>query len=83
MQDADFLCATFKGADVVYLMEAWEGIGSIFEKDVDFVAGFKRIGNNYKQAVEQAGVKHIVHLSSIGAHTNKGVGSLSTELRWR
>jgi uncharacterized protein YbjT (DUF2867 family) len=74
--DADFLGKTFQGADIVYLMEAWEGIGSVFDKDVDFVAAFNRIGNNYKNAVEQSGVKRIVHLSSIGAHTNKGTGSL-------
>jgi uncharacterized protein YbjT (DUF2867 family) len=76
MQDVAFLTETFKGADIVYLMEAWEGIGNIFDKDVDFVAGFKTIGNNYKQAVEQSGVLRIVHLSSIGAHTNTGIGSL-------
>lgn len=76
MQDADFLSDTFKGADIVYLMEAWEVIGSIFDKDVDFIAGFNKIGNNYKKAVEQSGVKRIVHLSSIGAHTNNGNGSL-------
>ncbi len=76
IQDADFLSKIFKDADIVYLMEAWEGIGSIFDKDVDFVAAFTKIGNNYKQAVEQSGVKHIVHLSSIGAHTDKGTGSL-------
>jgi uncharacterized protein YbjT (DUF2867 family) len=75
-QDIAFLSATFKGADIVYLMEAWEGIGSIFDKSMDFVAGFRTIGNNYKQAVEQSGVKRIVHLSSIGAHTDKAVGSL-------
>jgi uncharacterized protein YbjT (DUF2867 family) len=76
IQDADFLSRTFKGADIVYLMETWEGIGSIFDKDVDFVAAFNQIGNNYKKAVEQSGVKRIVHLSSIGAHTNKVNGSL-------
>jgi uncharacterized protein YbjT (DUF2867 family) len=76
MQDADFLTHTFKGADVVYLMEAWEGIGSIFDKDVDFVAAFKRIGSNYKQAVLRSGVSRIIHLSSIGAHTDQGTGSL-------
>lgn len=75
-QDVDFLSATFRGADVVYLMEAWEGIGSIFDKNMDFVAAFDRIGHNYKRAVEQSGVKRIVHLSSIGAHTNQGIGSL-------
>lgn len=77
MQDVDFLTTTFKRADIVYLMEAWEGIGSMFDKSIDFVAAFKQIGSNYKQAVEQSGVKRIVHLSSIGAHTNKGNGSLA------
>ena len=74
--DIEFLTETFRGADAVYLMEAWEGIGSIFDKDLDFVAAFDRIGNNYKIAVEQSGVKQLVHLSSIGAHTDQGTGSL-------
>lgn len=77
MQNVDFLTTTFKGADIVYLMEAWEGIGSMFDKNIDFVAAFKQIGSNYKQAIEQSGVKRIVHLSSIGAHTDKGNGSLA------
>lgn len=76
IRDADFLATTFDGADVVYLMEAWEGIGSIFDKDIDFVAEFKKIGNIYKQAVERSGVKRIVHLSSVGAHTDKVNSSL-------
>ena len=75
--DVDFLSETFAGADIVYLMEAWEGIGSVFDQDKDFVAAFDRIGNNYKTAVERAGVKQVVHLSSIGAHTDHGVGSLA------
>lgn len=74
--DVDFLTQTFQGADIVYLMEAWEGIGSIFDKDVDFVAAFEQIGNNYKTAVAHAGIKRVVHLSSIGAHTDQGTGSL-------
>lgn len=76
MQDAEFLTQTFTGADMVYLMEAWEGIGSIFDDAVDFVEGFENIGRNYKLAVERSGVKKIVHLSSIGAHTDQGTGSL-------
>lgn len=76
MQDSEFLTQTFTGADMVYLMEAWEGIGSIFDDAVDFVAGFENIGHNYKLAVERSGVKKIVHLSSIGAHTDQGTGSL-------
>lgn len=77
MNEVAFLTETFKGADVVYLMEAWEGIGSIFDKAVDFIAGFHLIGNNYKQAIEASGVKKIVHLSSVGAHSKEGYGTLS------
>ena len=78
MQDVDFLTTTFKGADIVYLMEAWEGIGSLFDKNIDFEAGMRQIGYNYKAAAERSGVKRLVHLSSIGAHSGKGYGSLST-----
>lgn len=77
MQDVGFLLATFKSADIVYLMETWEGIGSLFDKDVDFEAGMRQIGENYKQAIERSGVKRVVHLSSVGAHSKKGYGTLS------
>ena len=77
MQDTDFLAATFKGADIVYLMETWEGIGSLMDKNIDFKAGMRQIGHNYKQAAEKSGVKRIVHLSSVGAHSEKGYGTLS------
>lgn len=77
IQDPVFLTKTFTDADIVYLMEAWEGIGSIFDKDVDFLAGFHTIGNNYKQAILASGVKKLVHLSSVGAHSATGYGTLS------
>ena len=76
MQDAGFLTKTFKGADVVYVMEAL-GAGSFFNQNLDLMAAHNRIANNYKQAVEQSGVKRVVHLSSVGAHTDKGVGILA------
>lgn len=76
IQDAGFLTETFKGADAVYLMEAWEGIGSLFNKEIDFLAEFKKIAGNYVTAVQRSGVKKIIHLSSIGAHSDKGNGSL-------
>jgi uncharacterized protein YbjT (DUF2867 family) len=41
------------------------------------MAAISNIGNNYKQAIQQSGVKRVVHLSSIGAHTNKGNGILA------
>lgn len=76
IQDAEFLTETFTGADAVYLMEAWEGIGSLFDQDIDFMEEFKKIANNYVKAVQKSGVTKIIHLSSIGAHSNQGTGSL-------
>ena len=76
MQDVNFLTKTFTGADIVYLMETLDAAGDMFDKDVDFISTINTIGNNYKQAVEQSGVKRIVHLSSIGAHMSKDNGIL-------
>ncbi|KFF26531.1 SDR family oxidoreductase [Chryseobacterium vrystaatense] len=74
MFDVDFLTETFKGADIVYLMETMEAAGDLFDKRVDFIGSISKIGDNYKKAVEKSGVKKIVHLSSIGAHTDKNTG---------
>jgi uncharacterized protein YbjT (DUF2867 family) len=76
MEDADFLSATFKGADIVYVMET-HGANSFFDPNLDLMAVISKIGHNYKQAIQQSGVKRVVHLSSIGAHTDKGNGILA------
>jgi uncharacterized protein YbjT (DUF2867 family) len=76
MEDADFLTATFTGADIVYVMEA-VGAHNFFDKNFDIMAAIDRIVNSYKEAVQQSGVKRVIHLSSIGAHTNKGNGMLA------
>lgn len=76
MQDVEFLTKTFSGADAVYLMEAWEGIGSLFDNTIDFPAEFRKIADNYVKAVQRSGVTKIIHLSSIGAHSDQGTGSL-------
>ncbi|ACU59585.1 SDR family oxidoreductase [Chitinophaga pinensis] len=77
MHDAAFLTAAFKGADIVYLMETLEAVGNFFDKQLDFIAAISQIGRNYKQAIEQTGVKQVIHLSSIGAHMDKGNGILA------
>lgn len=76
MEDADFLAATFKGADVVYVMETL-GEGALFNPNLNVMEAIIKIGNNYKQAIAQSGVKRVVHLSSIGAHTGQGNGMLA------
>ncbi|QSB25111.1 NAD(P)H-binding protein [Flavobacterium sp. CLA17] len=75
MQDIDFLSETFKGADAVYLMETLDH-STFTDPDIDIIAEIAAIGRNYKQAIENSGVKRIVLLSSVGAHTNKGNGNL-------
>jgi uncharacterized protein YbjT (DUF2867 family) len=76
MGDADFLSDTFKGADVVYIMETL-GHGSFNDQNLDIIAEISKIGNNYRQAIQKSEVKRVVHLSSIGAHTDKGNGLLA------
>lgn len=68
LEDADFLKVTFAGADTVYCM-----IPPNF-KELNQVAYYRRIGNNYVQAIQQSGVKRVVHLSSWGAYRDRGTG---------
>jgi len=77
MQDVDFLSATFKGADIVYVMETLEAVGGSFDPNIDFIAAITQIGDNYKYAIEQSGVKRVIHLSSVGAHMKTGNGILA------
>ncbi|MBS1934677.1 MAG: NAD(P)H-binding protein, partial [Bacteroidetes bacterium] len=77
MENTDFLAATFKDADVVYAMETLGNPRAFFDHDLDVTAAITEIGKNYKQAIEQSGAKKVIHLSSIGAHTNKGNGLLA------
>ncbi len=73
LEDVDFLTKTFTGADIVYLMEP---PANYFDKTIDVYAHRIRIANAYLKAVLLAGVNKVVHLSSIGAHTDQGNGML-------
>lgn len=76
MEDTVFLAGTFKSADVVYIMEAL-GVKSFYDQNLDFLDAINKIAYSYKQAIQQSGVKRVVHLRSIGAHTDKGNGLLA------
>jgi uncharacterized protein YbjT (DUF2867 family) len=71
VEDTDFLASTFMGADAVYTMVP---PANYFNPEIDPLAYFRSIGNNYAKAIQQSGVKRVVHLSSIGAHLKKGSG---------
>jgi uncharacterized protein YbjT (DUF2867 family) len=68
LENVDFLVHTFTGANVVYAM-----IPPNFA-ELDQVAYYRRIAGNYALACQQSGIKQVVHLSSYGAHLEKGTG---------
>jgi uncharacterized protein YbjT (DUF2867 family) len=74
--DGDFLTKTFIGADIVYLMEPSD-MPNLYNKNYDIYKAINEIVSTYKYAIEQSGVKKIIHLSSVGAHAAQGVGMLA------
>ncbi|XZF12998.1 NmrA family NAD(P)-binding protein [Chitinophagaceae bacterium MMS25-I14] len=68
VEDADFLKSAFAGADAVYAMIPPDYTAP------DPVARYRKIGQNYAAAAQHSGIKHIVHLSSYGAHLSHGTG---------
>jgi uncharacterized protein YbjT (DUF2867 family) len=74
MEDVDFLTTTYTGADAVYTMVLG---GNFFDPGFDLIAHCRKLANNHAQAISASGVKRVVHLSSIGAHTNQGNGILA------
>ncbi len=68
VQDAGFLATAFAGADAVYCM-----IPPNFAAP-DSRAYYRTVGASYVQAIGQAGVKRVVHLSSWGADLDHGTG---------
>ncbi len=68
LEDIDFLVSTFTDADAVFAM-----VPPNYTVP-DMRAYYRSIGNNYAQAIQQSGVKRVVHLSSFGTHLDKGTG---------
>ena len=73
VEDRDFLPATFNGADLVYTMIP---PGNFMDLNYDVYARVRAMMENYRKAIVDAGIKRVVHLSSIGAHTDQGNGLL-------
>jgi uncharacterized protein YbjT (DUF2867 family) len=74
--DGDFLSKIFTGADIVYLMEPSD-MPNLYNQNYDIYKAINEIVSTYKYAIEQSGVKKIIHLSSVGAHAASGVGMLA------
>lgn len=75
IEDVGFLVKAFTGADAVYTMLPPFKFEA--NPNLDAREEARRLTTNYVAAVQQSGVKKVVHLSSIGAHTDKGNGLLA------
>jgi uncharacterized protein YbjT (DUF2867 family) len=73
MEDVHFLTAAFTEADAVYTMIPPPTHG-FTDPRFDMLAYWGKLVNNYAEAIQKSGVKRVVHLSSIGAHMDKGSG---------
>lgn len=71
LEDVAFIASVFKRADAVYTMVP---PNNFLDKNLDLYDYYHRLAVNYFQAINQSGIKRIVHLSSIGAHLGKGTG---------
>ena len=71
VDDVKFLTEAFDGADAVYTMVPPNMAAP------DWKTWIGKIGENYAQAIKNAGVKYVVNLSSIGAHLPDGGGPVS------
>lgn len=71
LEDVDFLTKTLTGADALFAMEPPNFAAP------DHIVHYTTIAHSYVAAVKAAGVKRVVHLSSWGAHLEKGTGFIT------
>ncbi len=73
IEDPGFLTKTFAGADAVYLMTPFK------MTEADQLAYFKRVSDNYVEAIRRNGIKRVVNLSGWCAHLVRS-GNLESTL---
>jgi len=71
VEDGAFLTGAFRGADVVYTMAPPNFKAANYRQ---YITG---TGHHYAAAIQAAGVKRVVNLSSIGAHLPDGTGPVA------
>ena len=74
IEDPSFLTKTFQGHDAAYCMiPPFNFFGN---QTLDYQKQTLDISTNYIQAIQNAGIKKVVHLSSVGAEKPAGAGVL-------
>ncbi|GEN75266.1 NmrA family NAD(P)-binding protein [Chryseobacterium hagamense] len=74
IEDAVFLTETFEGHDAAYCMiPPFNFFGN---QNLNYQQQAFNISTNYVQAIQKAGIKKVIHLSSVGADKPTGTGVL-------
>jgi uncharacterized protein YbjT (DUF2867 family) len=71
MEDAVFLAKNFVGAEAVFAMVPPDLAAA------DVQAHYDKFGSAMAKALAESGVRHVVHLSSVGAHLPTGNGPIA------
>ena len=72
LEDQDFLIRSFEHADAVYTMIPPNYVTT------DLRGYMRATGERYAEAIRRSSVKHVVNLSSVGAHLPEGPGPTGT-----
>jgi len=74
LEDAVFLEKTFEGQDAAYCMiPPFDFFG---DRQLDYQKKTLEIAGHYFQAIQKAGIRKVIHLSSVGAEKPAGTGVL-------
>jgi len=68
VSDVEFLTNVFKGADAVFAL-----IPPVYTAN-DFRGYYNEIGTNIVKSIDESGVRHVLFLSSVGAHLPEKTG---------
>jgi uncharacterized protein YbjT (DUF2867 family) len=74
IEDVDFLKQTFEGHEAAYCM--LPPFKFFEDKTLDYKKQAFDIATNYAKAIQEANIKKVVHLSSVGAEKESGTGLL-------
>lgn len=74
LEDIHFLVKAFKSADAIFTMFP---PFNYQDPELDVVEEYKKRAYYYAQAISLAKIKRVINLSSIGAHLDKGNGTIS------
>jgi uncharacterized protein YbjT (DUF2867 family) len=74
LEDVIFLTKTFEGQDAAYCM--LPPFNFFGDQNLDYQEKALKISTNYVQAIQNARIKKVIHLSSVGAEKPTGAGVL-------